>query len=158
MGEFTLRPQQEAVRAVFVPIARLQRDLDLAGRANVLLLSARSDGADAAAAERLLNAVATFEDLGLRLVPAEAQHAWVLESETGLLSDSLFATARNQARRLGFVELCGLDVPRQHDSDWRALSSVLGRRGSRPEVVRRRGPVRGAATGEAQPPPPPLLR
>ena len=39
MGEFSLRPQQEAVRAVFVPIARLQRDLDLAGRANVLLLS-----------------------------------------------------------------------------------------------------------------------
>ena len=45
MGEFTLRPQQEAVRAVFVPIARLQRDLELAGRANVLLLSARGDAA-----------------------------------------------------------------------------------------------------------------
>ena len=68
MGEFTLRPQQEAVRAIFVPIARLQRDLDLAGRANVLLLSARSDGADAAAAERLLNAAATFADFGLRIL------------------------------------------------------------------------------------------
>ncbi len=32
-----------------------------------------------------MNVAATFEDLGLRLVPAEAQHAWVLESETGLL-------------------------------------------------------------------------
>jgi putative ABC transport system permease protein len=106
MGEFSLRPQQEAVRAVFVPIARLQRDLDLAGRANVLLLSATSDGPDAAAAaERLLNAVATFEDLGLRLVAAEAQHAWVLESETGLLSDSLVSTARTLTSRLGFVDL-----------------------------------------------------
>ena len=46
MGEFTLRPQQDAVRAVFVPIARLQRDLELAGSANVLLLAAQ-DGADA---------------------------------------------------------------------------------------------------------------
>ena len=105
MGEFTLRPQQEAVRAIFVPIARLQRDLELAGRANVLLLSARSDGADAAVAERLLSAVATFEDLGLRLVPAEAQHAWVLESEAGLLSDSLVSTARSLTRRLGFVDM-----------------------------------------------------
>ncbi|MBK5299487.1 MAG: ABC transporter permease [Vicinamibacteria bacterium] len=106
MGEFTLRPQQEAVRAVFVPIARLQRDLDLAGRANLLLLSAKGDAApEAAAAERLLNAAATFEDLGLRLVSAQAQHAWVLESETGLLSDSLVSTARSLASRLGFADV-----------------------------------------------------
>jgi putative ABC transport system permease protein len=106
MGEFTVRPQQEAVRAIFVPIARLQRDLDLAGRANVLLLSGRNGvPTDAAAAERLLNEAATFEDLGLRMVRVDAQHAWALESETGLLSDSLYATARNQAERLGFGEL-----------------------------------------------------
>ncbi len=106
MGEFTLRPQQESVRAVFVPIARLQRDLEMAGRANVLLLSA-PDGAtaDGATAERLLNQAATFEDLGLRMVRVDAQHAWALESETGLLSDALVATARTQARRLGFVDL-----------------------------------------------------
>lgn len=106
MGEFTLRPQQEAVRAVFVPIARLQRDLELAGRTNVLLLSGKPGiTPESVEAERLINAAAVFEDLGLRLVRVDAQHAWALESETGLVSDSLFATARNQAGRLGFVEL-----------------------------------------------------
>ena len=109
MGEFTLRPQQEAVRAIFVPIARLQRDLDLAGRANVLLLSA-ADGAtaDAAAAERLLNEAATFEDLGLRMVRVEAQHAWALESETGTASDALVRDGPEQARRLGFGDVAVL--------------------------------------------------
>ena len=86
MGEFTLRPQQDAVRAVFVPIARLQRDLELAGRANVLLLSAQDgSAADAAAAERLLNLAATLPDFGLRILRNEAQHALIVESETGTI-------------------------------------------------------------------------
>ena len=106
MGEFTLRPQQDAVRALFVPIGRLQRDLDLAGRANVLLLSAAPGRSpDAARAERLLDAAASFDDLGLRMVAVEAQHAWALESESGLLPDSLVASARNEALRLGLVDL-----------------------------------------------------
>ena len=88
MGDFTLRPQQDAVRAVFVPIARLQRDLELAGRANVLLLSAKADAApDAGRAERLLNAAATLPDFGLRILRNEAQHALLLESETGTLTN-----------------------------------------------------------------------
>ena len=121
MGEFTLRPQQEAVRAIFVPIARLQRDLDLAGRANVLLLSApeRRDHR-CRSRERLLNEAATFEDLGLRMVRVDAQHAWSLESETGLLSDALYATARNQAERLGFGELKVLTYLANTIRIWRA--------------------------------------
>src|SRR6185436_6783416 len=39
LGDFSLRPQQGAVRAVFVPLARIQQDLDLAGRVNTLLVS-----------------------------------------------------------------------------------------------------------------------
>jgi putative ABC transport system permease protein len=107
LGEFTLRPQQDAVRAVFVPISRLQRDLELPGRANVLLASA-TDSAAAGIQPRLsqlLDETAAFEDLGLRIRPAGAQHALVLESESGLLPDSLIATARNQATRLGFHDL-----------------------------------------------------
>lgn len=88
MGEFTLRPQQEAVRAVFVPIARLQRDLDLAGRANVVLLSAIGDPApQPATAERVLNQAATLSDFGLRIIRNEAQHALIVESETGTIKD-----------------------------------------------------------------------
>ena len=84
MGESTLRPQQDAVRAVFVPIARLQRDLDLAGRANVMLLSAKGDAApDAGAAERLLNAAATLPDFGLGSFATRHSTRLIVESETG---------------------------------------------------------------------------
>jgi putative ABC transport system permease protein len=107
LGEFTLRPQQDAVRAVFVPISRLQRDLDLPGRANVLLASATASVAAGLQPRmsQLLDEAATFEDLGLRMRPAGTQHALIIESEAGLLPDSLIATARNQATRLGFHDL-----------------------------------------------------
>ena len=104
LGEFTLRPQQDAVRALFVPISRLQRDLDLSGRANVLVLSTGdAQPADVSRAEHLLAAAATFDDLGLRLRPLDTQHAFALESESGLIGDSLAATVRQQAERLGLV-------------------------------------------------------
>ena len=38
MGEFSLRPQQGAVRAIFLPLARLQQDLDVQGRVNALIV------------------------------------------------------------------------------------------------------------------------
>ena len=41
-GEFSIRPQQGDVRAVFVPLRRLQQDLDQPSRVNALLIS---DGA-----------------------------------------------------------------------------------------------------------------
>jgi putative ABC transport system permease protein len=39
LGEFSLRPQQGRVYAVFVPLERLQQELDLEGRVNTLLVS-----------------------------------------------------------------------------------------------------------------------
>src|SRR5690606_3456819 len=67
LGEFSLRPRQDAVRAIFVPLARLQRDLDLAGRANVLLLSgSHGELSETAPVERLLAESAAFADLGLK--------------------------------------------------------------------------------------------
>ena len=107
LGDFTIRPQQDAGRAVFVPLSRLQRDLDLPSRANVLLLGAdaRGDvpaGEDVAQIERRLAEVATFEDLGLKLVPLAEAHGWSLESETGLLGDDLLAIADARAGALGY--------------------------------------------------------
>ncbi len=99
LGEFSLRPQQDAIRAVFVPIARLQRDLSLPGRANLMLLSAADDSATGDAAERLLARTATFDDLGVKLLSLEAQHALSLESESGLLTDDLFSAAHREAYR-----------------------------------------------------------
>src|SRR5258706_479564 len=42
LGDFSLRPQQGSVRAIFVPLKRLQQDLDLGGRVNTLLIAAGS--------------------------------------------------------------------------------------------------------------------
>src|SRR5712691_3806312 len=39
LGEFSLRPQQGEVRAVFAPLKRLQQDLDIQGRVNTLLVA-----------------------------------------------------------------------------------------------------------------------
>src|SRR5262249_7770932 len=41
LGEFSLRPQQGDVRALFVALKRVQRELDLPGRVNTLILSAK---------------------------------------------------------------------------------------------------------------------
>ncbi len=57
LGEFSLRPQQGPVRAVFVPLQRLQQDLDLQGRVNTLLVAdsvarrLRAEGASASLVE-----------------------------------------------------------------------------------------------------------
>ncbi|HEX7086037.1 MAG TPA: ABC transporter permease [Vicinamibacterales bacterium] len=106
LGEFSLRPRQDAVRAVVVPLSRLQRDLDLAGRANVLLLSGgREDLSATAPVERLLAGTATFTDLGLELRPLDRQHALSLESESGLIGDRLGAAAVDLARDSGLEPL-----------------------------------------------------
>ncbi|HKE03281.1 MAG TPA: ABC transporter permease, partial [Blastocatellia bacterium] len=42
LGEFSLRPQQGAVRAVFVELKKLQKNLEQDGKANVILLAAKS--------------------------------------------------------------------------------------------------------------------
>ena len=42
LGEFSLQPQQGDVRAAFVPLARLQQDLDLGERVNAMLVSGKA--------------------------------------------------------------------------------------------------------------------
>src|SRR5207237_9830449 len=44
LGDFSLQPAQGDVRAVFVPMRRLQQDLDVNGRVNALLVADRRPG------------------------------------------------------------------------------------------------------------------
>ena len=69
LGEFSLEAQQGDVSAVFVPLTRLQQDLDITGRVNTMLVSSGlSPPADAAAALRaLVRREAQLDDLGLPL-------------------------------------------------------------------------------------------
>ena len=65
LGDFSLQPKQGAVHAVFVPLKRLQQDLDVADRVNALIVSNRSDGADQRAAlQDLVRRRFAFEDVG----------------------------------------------------------------------------------------------
>lgn len=67
MGEFSLRPQQGAVRAIFVNLDRFQRDLELDGRVNVALSRVNP--------ETSVKTQATLDDLGLRLNHGVVEHA-----------------------------------------------------------------------------------
>src|SRR5262249_6244969 len=54
LGEFSLRPQQGDVRAVFVPLRRIQQDLELRTQVNALLVSSRQGAGDRSKLESLL--------------------------------------------------------------------------------------------------------
>src|SRR5262245_38327932 len=74
LGEFSLEAQQGEVSAVFVPLTRLQRDLDVAGRVNTILVSSGlSPPADAAASLRgLVRREAGLDDLGYLVETVES--------------------------------------------------------------------------------------
>jgi len=92
MGEFSLSPEQGPVRAAFVSLERLQRDLGLntgGGRVNTLLFGAAGDGADPAAVRRALRESLTAEDAGLRFDVVDRTFTVIVESTAGLISDAL---------------------------------------------------------------------
>ena len=79
MGEFSVRATQGTVRAVFLPLDRVQREFDRKGRANTILLRDKLD---------LRNAFA-LEDVGLRLRGNQ------LESESIVINDYTVETVRS---------------------------------------------------------------
>ena len=104
LGEFSLQPQQGRVRAVFVPLNRLQQELDLEGRVNSLLVSERTDTLVAAKSlEDLIRRKASIEDVGLKVrivdsgsSPARTASSLAVEA-SGSLIDETHAAAIDQA-------------------------------------------------------------
>ncbi len=102
MGEFSLRPQQGAVRAVFVPLRKLQRNLEQEGKANVILLAAKNSGGPSSQrAARILKDKFTLADLGLKLRVFDEQKAISLESDGSVITDALAEKAKAAADKLG---------------------------------------------------------
>jgi putative ABC transport system permease protein len=109
LGEFSPRAQQGEVRAVFVSLARLQKEAGREGKANALLLSsaggrsgeAAGGAAKVARAEQLLRDAFALEDLGLNLRALDEQDALSLESESALLTEEVAGRARAAARDAG---------------------------------------------------------
>ncbi|HEY9433262.1 MAG TPA: FtsX-like permease family protein [Blastocatellia bacterium] len=90
LGEFSLRPQQGAVRAVFVELKKLQKNLEQDGKANVILLAAKNaDIQSAQIAAQVLKDKFALADLGLKLRALEQQRTISLESDSAVINDAL---------------------------------------------------------------------
>src|SRR5688572_2618614 len=100
LGEFSVRPQQGEVRAVFVPMKRLQQDLEQPSRANTLLV-ADAPGSSHASLTAALKSTATLEDVGLSLRALETQNAVALEAAAGLLDRPRSSAAGEAAQSVG---------------------------------------------------------
>lgn len=104
LGEFSLGSGQAPVRAVFVPLDRVQRELQLEDRANVLL--ARGDDGEtdtAASLDRALATAADAADLGIALEPLEHAHALSLESRAGFVEPAVRQAVERSAADLGLA-------------------------------------------------------
>ncbi|HYV82159.1 MAG TPA: ABC transporter permease, partial [Pyrinomonadaceae bacterium] len=96
LGEFSLQPQHGAVRAVFVSLEFLQRELEQdvgAGRINTILVAQHQQNAAA-----LLKEKATLEDFGLKLRALDNQRGVSLESNSRIINEHV-ATAANDAAK-----------------------------------------------------------
>jgi ABC-type lipoprotein release transport system permease subunit len=106
MGEFSVRPQQTDVRAIFVPLSLLQKELGQDGKVNTLLVSDSSGTSDSrgeaktAQLQKNLRDVISLEDMGVKLRALEERGQLALESASGLINDRLAETARVAAARL----------------------------------------------------------
>ncbi len=95
LGEFSVKPQQAGVRAVFAPLRRLQRDLAVPGQVNTILVSGgeRTD--------TKLRSALQLEDLGVRVRPVLYRHAVAIESANGIIAEALETAARAAVGKLG---------------------------------------------------------
>jgi putative ABC transport system permease protein len=100
MGDFSIQPQQGSVRAVFVPLATLQKELDQRRRVNAILVSDAAPGRTRPL-DVSLKQSATLEDLGLHVRRLDAQGAVAVESDAGLLDRRRAAAAERAATNAG---------------------------------------------------------
>jgi putative ABC transport system permease protein len=105
LGEFSVQPQQTPVRAVFVSLKLLQKELDQESKVNTILISespnARgSSGSPDEALKRVLRETATLEDYGIKLRALEQQKILSLERSSTFIDDPLANTGRTVASGL----------------------------------------------------------
>jgi ABC-type antimicrobial peptide transport system permease subunit len=103
LGEFSLSPSQGPVRAMFVSLERLQRELDQIGLVNTILIAAdeAAPGDRASAVRQALARSLGPEDLGLTFTPIAESGAVVVESKAGLIPDRMIAPITTAAEASG---------------------------------------------------------
>ena len=85
LGEFSLRPQQTDVRAVFAPLRRIQRDLGVPGQVNTIL------AAGLPPSTMPPRAPLELEDLGIRIT-TEPPSTVIIEHASGILNDDILSS------------------------------------------------------------------
>lgn len=95
-GEFSLQPQHGAVRAVFVSLSFLQKELEKTGRINTILVA---KGSSVPSLQALLKEKSTLEDFGLTI--STDKHS--LESESKIINDHVWAAVQKSTASLPLV-------------------------------------------------------
>jgi ABC-type antimicrobial peptide transport system permease subunit len=101
LGTFSLRAAQSDVRAIFMPLSRLQRDLGVARGVNTVLVA----GASPDSLTESLKRAAALEDLGATVAVSGAPPSLVVESRAGVLSKELESATIKAGSALGLHPL-----------------------------------------------------
>ncbi|HKR59814.1 MAG TPA: ABC transporter permease [Pyrinomonadaceae bacterium] len=101
LGEFSIQPQQTGVRAVFVSLPALQKEIAQENKVNLILIStlqseANNSGTAVQSLNELLKSQTSLEDFGIKLRPFDKSN-FQLEHESRLISDQLGKAARHAA-------------------------------------------------------------
>jgi ABC-type lipoprotein release transport system permease subunit len=104
LGEFSLDASQADIRAIFVPLSRLQQELEVGSRVNTALLSyAQGHEGPINQIEEAVRRSAQLDDLGVTVQALEAQHALVVGSAGGVLDDARAAAVVKAVSGTGYL-------------------------------------------------------
>lgn len=107
LAEFSLTSAQGPALALFVPLERLQRDLDLGPRVNTLLFAQRALGSNVettlAHGRTAITSHLRLDDLGLSALASPDQKTLIIEGRGGVVAPTVAEGAIQVARALGTV-------------------------------------------------------
>ena len=89
LSEFSLRPGQGSVFSMYVPLKRIQADLQQTEGANTLLISARDMNDRSGVLREILRATFALEDLGIKVRVLRDRNVISVESKRILLEEGL---------------------------------------------------------------------
>ena len=97
LGEFSLKPRQSEVRAIFLPLSSVQRDLAVPDRVNTIVVA----GSETNSLADTLRRVVSLEDLGATVAMTSSPESLVVESASGILSGPLQTASVQAGRAIG---------------------------------------------------------
>ena len=100
LGEFSLQPQHGSVRAIFVSLQFLQKELEQDGKVNTILVARSDQTQQQNSIAALLKNKATLEDLGLKLRAVNNQQDFSLESDSKIINEYVITATNDAARSL----------------------------------------------------------